>query len=274
MGKGAPAVIVENGSSGFSIDWALVQPEVAKFTQMCTYDRAGHAWSDAGAARRSVEQTMDDLHLLLRKAGIPPPYVLVGASLGGIYARAYQRRYPEEVAGLVLDDPTSDEGLGYRVDGKAKLIYEMSAQEMRQTFKPLLRDGWHQEMPTELGEPLDRLPKDLQVARLWASRKFVAENDIYQEMVTVESWRQEFIALRRERLSQKHPLGNLPLIVLGRKQSDWETRRRHLAELKGLSSAGKLIVADDSGHEIHLSRPDLVVRAIREVVTAARQKKS
>src|SRR6516162_10336139 len=52
MGKGAPAVIVENGSSGFSIDWALVQPEVAKFTQMCTYDRAGHAWSDAGAARR------------------------------------------------------------------------------------------------------------------------------------------------------------------------------------------------------------------------------
>jgi hypothetical protein len=114
---------------------------------------------------------------------------------------------------------------------------------------------------------------NLQAARLWAARKLVAEDDIYQELISSESWRQEFIALRRERLRQEHPLGNLPLIVLGRKQSDWETRRRHLAELKTLSSAGKLIVAEDSGHEIHLYRPDLVVRSIREVVMSARGKK-
>jgi pimeloyl-ACP methyl ester carboxylesterase len=272
-GSGAPAVIVENGSSGFSVDWALVQPEVAKFTQVCTYDRAGHAWSEPGPARGAVEPTVDDLHLLLRTAGIRPPYVLVGASLGGIYARAYQRRYPEEVVGLVLDDPTSDEGLGYRVNGKDKLIYEMSAQDMREAFMPLLRKGWHREAPTEIEEPFDRLPKDLLAARLWAARRFVAADDIYQEAITAESWRQEFIALRRERLRQAHPLGSLPLAVLGRKQSDWETRRRHLAELKALSSAGKLIVAEDSGHEIHLYRPALVVQAIREVVTAARDKK-
>jgi pimeloyl-ACP methyl ester carboxylesterase len=272
-GSGSPAVIIENGSSAFSIDWALVQPEVAKFTQVCTYDRAGHAWSEAGPARGSVGQTIDDLHLLLRKAGIRPPYVLVGASLGGIYTRAYQRRYPEEVVGLVLDDPTSDEGLGYRVKGKDKLIYEMSAQDMREAFKPLLRDGWHPELPTKVEEPHDRLPKDLQAALLWAARKFAAESDIYQGLITAESWRQEFIALRSERLRQEHPLGNLPLIVLGREQRDMETRQRHLAELKGLSSAGKLIIAKESGHEIHLYQPELVVKAIREVVTAARDRK-
>jgi pimeloyl-ACP methyl ester carboxylesterase len=272
-GSGTPAVIVENGSSAFSIDWALVQPEVAKFTQVCTYDRAGHAWSDPGPARGAVEPTVDDLHLLLHRAGIRPPYVLVGASLGGIYTRAYQRRYPDDVVGLVLDDPTSDEGLGYRVNGKDKLIHEMSARDLREAFEPLLRNGWHREAPTKLEEPFDRLPKELQVARLWAERKFVAGDDIYQEFVCAESWRQEFIALRRERLREEHPLGSLPLVVLGRKQSDWETRRRHLADLKALSGAGKLVVAEDSGHEIHLYRPELVVQAIREVVLAARDKK-
>jgi pimeloyl-ACP methyl ester carboxylesterase len=270
QGSGSPAVILENGSSGFSIDWALVQPEVAKFTHVCAYDRAGYAWSEAGPARGAVEPTIDDLHLLLRKAGIRPPYVLVGASLGGIYTRAYQRRYPEEVVGMVLDDPTSDEGLGYRVKGKDKLIHEMSAQDMRECFEPLLRKGWRRDAPSKVEEPYDRLPKDLQAARLWAERKFVAEDDIYQEYIAAQSWRQEFTALRRERLDQAHPLDSLPLIVLGRKQDDWETRRRHLAELKALSSAGKLIVAEDSGHEIHLYRPELVVKAIREVVTSAR----
>jgi pimeloyl-ACP methyl ester carboxylesterase len=272
QGTGKPAVIMENGSSSFSIDWALVQPEVAKFTQVCTYDRAGHAWSDSGPARGAVEQTVDDLHFLLHRAGIRPPYVLVGASLGGIYTRAYQRRYPQEVAGLVLDDPTSDEGLGYRVHGKDKLVHEISPRDMREIFMPLIRAGWRREAPTKIEEPFDRLPKELQAARLWAARKFVAEDDIYQELVTAESWRQEFIALRRERLAKKHSLGSLPLIVLGRKQPDWETRQRHLADLKELSSSGKLIVAEDSGHEIHLYRPELVVQAIREVVTAARSK--
>ena len=149
----------------------------------------------------------------------------------------------------------------------------MSAQDMRENLMPLVRKGWHRDLPTKIEEPYDRLPKELQAARLWAARKFIADDDIYQELITAESWRQEFIALRRERLRQAHPLGTLPLIVLGRKQSDWPTRQRHLAELKALSRAGKLIVSEDSGHEIHLYRPELVVQAIREVVEAARNTK-
>jgi pimeloyl-ACP methyl ester carboxylesterase len=217
---------------------------------------------------------MDDLHLLLRRAGIRPPYVLLGASIGGMFTRAYQRRYPDEVVGLVLDDPTSDEGLGYRVHGKDKPIYEMSAADIREIAKPVLRNPPPPpELPTKLEEPFDRLPRNLQPVRLWASRKYLAECDLVRlVMSTDESWRQEFIALRRERLRQAHVLGGLPLIVLGRKESD--RRQKELHDLTALSRAGKLIIAKDSGHEIHRYRPELVVEAIRVVVIAARGKKS
>src|SRR5439155_24986539 len=129
------------------------------------------------------------------------------------------------------------------------------------------------ELPTKLEEPRDHLPQNLQAARLWASRKFLAERDLVSlAMITNESWRQEFIALRRERLRQAHALGSLPLIVLGREKS--ARRQKELDELTALSSAGKLVIAKDSGHEIHLYQPDLVVQAIREVVSAARGQKS
>jgi pimeloyl-ACP methyl ester carboxylesterase len=110
-GSGSPAVIAENGSGAFSIDWALVQPEVSKFTRFCSYDRAGYAWSDAGPTRDSVEETADDLHLLLHVAGVRPPYVLIGASLGGLYIRAYQRRYPNRIVGC---DHGKESGLSRR----------------------------------------------------------------------------------------------------------------------------------------------------------------
>ena len=90
-GSGSPTVVTESGSSSFSIEWALVQNRVSAFTQICSYDRAGFAWSDRGPAENTVEETMDDLYLLLRAAHLQPPYVLVGHSLGGMYVRAYQR---------------------------------------------------------------------------------------------------------------------------------------------------------------------------------------
>ncbi len=112
-GAGGPTVVVENGSSSFSIDWALVQSRVTAFTRICTYDRAGFAWSDRGPEENTVEETMDDLHLLLSSASVAAPYVLVGQSIGGMYVRAYQRRYPADVVGLVLVDATPEEDLEY-----------------------------------------------------------------------------------------------------------------------------------------------------------------
>src|SRR5215470_6105674 len=84
-GTGSPTVILVAGGGAFSIDWALVQPKVAHDTRVCSYDRAGLAWSDRGPADETVEQTVSDLHILLRNAGEKGPYLLVGASVGGLY---------------------------------------------------------------------------------------------------------------------------------------------------------------------------------------------
>ena len=78
-GQGGPTVILEAGAGSFSIDWALVQPEIAKTTRVCSYDRAGYGWSDPGPEWDTVEQVAHDLETALRNAGEHPPYVLIGS---------------------------------------------------------------------------------------------------------------------------------------------------------------------------------------------------
>lgn len=270
-GTGSPTVIAESGSGAFSIDWALVQPEVAKFTRFCSYDRAGYAWSDPGPARDSVEQTVDDLHLLLQTADIRPPYVLVGASLGGLYIRAYQRRYPSQIAGLIFDDATTGKSLGFPINGKNEFIVDISAREIHSLFAPLLRNPPPAPAPPNAIEaPFDRLPRDDQAAWLWAIRSFVEGADVAQSMIAAESWREEFIALQRQSLDHNHPLGDLPLVVLVRTNDADQSHHEQAAQLAALSTVGRLVPAENSGHEIHLYRPDLVIRAIHDLVVANR----
>jgi hypothetical protein len=96
MGQGSPTVVTESGATGTSIEWsAWVQPEVAKATQVCAYERAGLGWSEGGPEPRDAMQIASELHTLLANADVPGPYVLVGHSVGGHYARVYADRYPE-----------------------------------------------------------------------------------------------------------------------------------------------------------------------------------
>ena len=106
-GSAKPTVILMAGGGAFSIDWALVQPRVAMTTRVCSYDRAGLGWSEPGPADETVEQTISDLHAVLRSAGESGPYVLVGASISGIFVRAYQRAFPEEIAALVFTNSSN-----------------------------------------------------------------------------------------------------------------------------------------------------------------------
>ncbi len=108
---GRPTVVLETGLGGFatSPDWAWVQSEVAKTTQVCAYDRAGLGWSDPGPGPRDAQHIAAELHTLLQNSHTPGPYVLVGWSYGGLYVRSYANQYRGEVAGLVLIDSTSPE---------------------------------------------------------------------------------------------------------------------------------------------------------------------
>src|SRR5262249_41919462 len=99
-----PTVILEAGVGDFSVEWALVQPRVARFARVCSYDRAGDGWSDMGPMPRTMRQIVFELRALLQKAGVPPPYLLVGQSSAGVRVRLYQPRSPADAAGMVLVD--------------------------------------------------------------------------------------------------------------------------------------------------------------------------
>ena len=105
IGQGSPTVILEAAADMMSADWGWIQPEIAKRTRVCAYDRAGMGWSDPGPQPRDARQISTELHTLLAKAGIGGPYVLVGHSAGGLYVRMYTAQYPDEVVGMVLVDP-------------------------------------------------------------------------------------------------------------------------------------------------------------------------
>src|SRR5262245_7502578 len=105
------AVVLEAGVNQGSQSWSKVQPEVAKFAHVCSYDRAGIGRSDPlpESQSRTSQQIVQDIHVLLEKARVAPPYVLVGHSFGGINVRLYASRYPKEVAGMVLVDSVHEE---------------------------------------------------------------------------------------------------------------------------------------------------------------------
>jgi pimeloyl-ACP methyl ester carboxylesterase len=122
FGEGSPTVILEAASGGMSAHWVRVQQQLAKTTRVCAYDRAGLGWSEPGTEPRDARQVSSELHTLLTNAGIEGPYVLVGHSYGGLYARMYAARYSEEVAGVVLVDSSHPEQFTRSPEGRA--MYE------------------------------------------------------------------------------------------------------------------------------------------------------
>src|SRR5829696_8804744 len=106
--RGEPTVVMDSGLGGGLLDWQTVQPKVAKFARVCSYDRSGVGWSESGPKPRTSPQIVEELHALLKNAGEDGPYVLVGHSFGGANALLYAAEYPEEVAGIVLVDSALD----------------------------------------------------------------------------------------------------------------------------------------------------------------------
>lgn len=104
-GSGTPTVVLDAGLGDGLEAWRDIFPAVARFTRVAAYDRAGYGKSEVGPEPRSHSQIADELHTLLHRANIAPPYVLVGHSLGGANIRAFASLFPEEVAGLVFIDP-------------------------------------------------------------------------------------------------------------------------------------------------------------------------
>ena len=288
-GQGSPVVVLSAGSGDFSFDWSLVQPKVAKFTRVCSYDRAGEAWSDLGPRPRTMLQEVFDLHRLLAAAGERGPYVLVGQSLGGMIGRIFALQFPRDMAGLVLVDSFHEDAQLF-MNGKLVRVRTLSKDrqipaprshvsaadalnpEDREKINGMIKQF---EIKPEIDAPYDKLPADAQKERLWALSQlnhFAATADDYLP--------EEAAKLYAETTAAKVPLGNLPLIVLSRSKDEYpphvaeEMSREHKNQqerLAKLSSTGKLLIVPNSGHRIQLDGPYAVISAVQTIVKKNRK---
>jgi pimeloyl-ACP methyl ester carboxylesterase len=271
-GSGNPTVILMAGGSAFSIDWALVQPKVAVTTRVCSYDRAGLGWSDPGQADETVEQTISDLHTVLRAAGESGRYVLVGASVSGIFIRAYQRAFPDEIAALVFTNSSNRLGI-VRPNGGGGLLWEVTEDDVRGAFpSPAAANG---PRPMGIGEPFNRLPAEVQPIRVWLDmRLWERWETTTASPASALSWRREFLREFDETDGSQLPLDKLPVVVVASgpaaTESDRGTRTGAGWQLNFLSSNTLHIEAQGIGHEIHLFQPERVVEGIARAISTVR----
>jgi pimeloyl-ACP methyl ester carboxylesterase len=251
LGQGHPTVVLDFGLVGSYLDWYRVQPEVARFTRVCSYDRAGYGWSDGRSEPRTADYLAKELHSLLVQAGEKPPYVLVAHSAGAFHARIFASQYAKEMVGMVLVDGSHPaEVLPFRWQDQWWL-------RLLQFTAPLGLPRWREWCA---GGPEDI--RELRQATDCRSQFF----GTYYE--TWAGFRESARQVRDLR-----GLGNLPLAVVSRdtKKSDaaWE---RMQTDLAGLSSNSRHVIAEESGHAVMWDRPDVVIAAIREVVEKTRKR--
>ncbi len=254
IGTGSPTVILDAGLGGSSLDWSLVQPEVATFTRVCSYDRAGYGWSDYGPKPRTSGRIVAELHTLLIGAGIPGPYILVGQSFGGLNVRLYAYTYPQEVAGMVLVDASHE-------NDPTALKAIMDGQQQLSTCQHFAPFGVVRLLGS-LNQFISPYPSAIQA---------VVKAHLYQTRFC-GTWYDESAAWD-ESISQvltaraQHSLGHLPLVVITHGKdldASWQALQNDLA---GLSSNSTHVIASMSGHAIMFDQPDLVIAAIRQIVT-------
>jgi pimeloyl-ACP methyl ester carboxylesterase len=262
-GEGSPTVILESGLGDTYASWRKVQPQIAKFVRVCSYDRAGLGYSDSSSLPRTSKVIAGELHALQRAAGIAPPYVLVGHSMGGFDVRLYASLYRNEVAGMVLVDASHPD------------------QENR--FPPELKNmegSWVREaeflkytMPFGIPRLLGLCDED-PVQRAAECNFHTAAESVAELKSFPESAAQT---------AASGSLGDLPLVVLShdpdKPSSDlpadvatpvndaWEKMQKELSQL---STRGTQVVAKNSSHYIQTDRPDVVIDAVRGVLDQVR----
>jgi pimeloyl-ACP methyl ester carboxylesterase len=274
-GSGAPTVVIEAGASAFAVDFALVQPEVAKATRVCSYDRAGSGWSDARPDVETPSRVVRDLRALLDAAGEKGPFVMVGASRGGLYVRLFQAEYPAAVAGLVLVDPAAEDRLFAMYQGKPVPIVSLTAEQYR-TLAPQGTVPVPTRQP-QTGAPFDRLPPDLYTRRVALDRRLIAGMPAtVPAEVVAELGAGDYAMLSRlsaARTSTPNLLGDMPVVVLTRGLDASPDQQAAHAAIAKLSRNSRQTAVPGSHHEIHLSHPEAVVTAILDVVSAVRERR-
>jgi pimeloyl-ACP methyl ester carboxylesterase len=267
IGDGSPTVVLDAGQGGFSLDWSLIQPELATTTRVCAYDRAGYGWSDPSPQPRTPRQIAEELHTLLVNAGIEGPYVLVGHSAGGKHVRLYATRHPQDLAGMVLVDART-EYVDANRSPEALAAEHKQQRRFQRTIWVAARIGLVRPFWAALWPKVWPATQNLSAERRTEIGVLQARSQQIKTVLREDA----FLTQDNSQLNSAASLGNVPLIVLAAGQSVehdplWQEAQEQLARD---SLNAKLIVASGSGHYIHWEQPTLVVDAIRQVVEAAR----
>jgi pimeloyl-ACP methyl ester carboxylesterase len=248
-GSGTPHVILETGLGASTVSWGFVQPAVAQFTRVCSYDRAGLGYSEPGPSPRTAGRMADELAALLDRSGIGGPLVLVGASSGGFTVRIFASRHPARVSGLVLVDASHEDQ-----------IHEVPSIA---PFVPVLASlGAFRLLGVSFSGSPDSLAPAVRAyeraTRFRASGYRTAANEIMNMQTSANE-------VRASRRTLTTPV----VVVTGARGADatWLDLQR---DQIGLSQRGCQIVAEQSGHVVTTDQPQLVVEAIRGLVDVAR----
>lgn len=256
VGEGVPSIIFDSGVGGFSLEWSRVQNVLARRTRVCAYDRAGYGWSDLGPLPRTSERITRELHTLLERAGVAGPYIIAGHSFGGYNAQLFARNYPDQTAGLVLIDsshPEQIERLPGPEPGTVKRVRPGSNSYVVSWFFP------HPNFPDENALMAQRIMQSWQHKMTW------------REEMTVFS-------VSAKQVKASRPMPEVPVLVLTRGRSFWpgyskgdETERVWMElqdELSQLGANPVHLIAERSGHVIHLDQPGIVITAMQTMLNA------
>jgi pimeloyl-ACP methyl ester carboxylesterase len=287
MGTGSPAVVFDSGFEDWAPVWTIVQPEVAKWTRACSYDRAGAGFSDAGPMPRTSVRIADELHSALHNAGVKGPYILVGHAFGGDNVRTFADRYMAETAGLVLVEADVGGPDEHRGDARhIALLRECRdaiaagkplpplpprpgrpARTCAQTFfRGLPESAWSSELNAKLLE--------LAQTKVAMYDAFISE---MEQMPSDETYLQQHSRSLGSRPIRVLTTGNHGIHTLdpGRpKDAQQQSYEENVARLQAkwleLSSNAKQLFTDKSSEYIPFDQPNFVVDAIREVYTQSK----
>src|SRR6266566_5176459 len=289
MGNGSPTVVFDSGWEDWAPAWSKVQPEVAKFTRACSYDRAGAGFSDPGPMPRTSVRIAQELRTALHHAGAPGPYILVGSAFGGDNVRTFADLYMREVAGLVMVDADPDDLEPKEMQEETHRGHAGIISQLRDCRNAIAEHKPLPMLPSRPGRPprtcaqqfFRGLPEaewspELNAKLLEIAQTKVAMYDAYlsemEQTASDEAYLQQHRRSFGSRPIRVLTSGNHGVGHLERKPPDTPERIKYQQEITraqarwlGLSSNAKQIFARNSSEYIQFDEPETVINAIREV---------
>jgi pimeloyl-ACP methyl ester carboxylesterase len=268
-GAGSPTVVLEAGfGPEGSLSWNSIQPEIASYNRVCSYDRAGIFWSDKAGKPLTAVTTAERLHALLTQAHEQGPYILVGHSIGGPLTMVYADRYPTEVAGIVLVDSSHPE----QNDRLPREVVEMDEIRPMESFIYSVTANFGimrlttPDLPEGTSETVVARSSFLPRSISGLLDEYAAIEKILTEAGDVEGFGElPLIVLTAGKWPEDLPPQLTPEIISKTDSIRFEMQ----GELASLSTSSEHRLIEDATHYIHHDDPDAVLAAIRDVVDMA-----